>query len=71
MTRFPMKASSAAVLAAIAAMGGGAATAAEPNEPAQTITITAQKREQRLIDVPAAVQAFTGSQLEDAGIADL
>ena len=71
MTRFPMKASSAAVIAAIAAMGGGAATAAEPNEPVQTITITAQKREQRLIDVPAAVQAFTGSQLEDAGIADL
>ena len=71
MTRFPMNALSAAVIAAITAMGGGAAAAAEPIASAQTITVTAQKREQRLIDVPAAVQAFTGSQLEDAGIADL
>lgn len=76
MRLFTLKASSAGVLAAVGTVGGIvppvlAAGPADATEPTQSITITAQKREQRLIDVPAAVQAFTGSQLEDAGIRDL
>ena len=81
MKRFQMKASSTAVLAALATMGASAQQQQPPQQPGaggagatsptQTITVTAQKREQRLIDVPAAVQAFTGAQLEETGIADL
>jgi outer membrane receptor protein involved in Fe transport len=71
MVRFRTKACSAAVSAALGTMAGGPAAAATPPQETQTITVTAQKREQKLIEVPAAVQAFTGSQLEDAGIQDL
>ena len=65
-----------AVLGAVATMAGaaGSAFAAEPgaDPPSmQTITITAQKREQKLLDAPVAVQAFSGAQLEEAGMADL
>ena len=66
-----------AVIGAVATMGGAASSSALAADAAtdassgQTITITAQKREQKLLDVPAAVQAFSGSQLEESGIADL
>ncbi|WP_299694006.1 TonB-dependent receptor [Hydrocarboniphaga sp.] len=33
-----------------------------------TVTVTAQKREERLQDVPISISAFTGDQLEAAGI---
>lgn len=73
MKRFEIQPSEAAILAAIAALVVAAQAAAQtaPELPTQTITVTAQKREQTLLEVPAAVQAFTGAQLESAGIADL
>ncbi|OUY00594.1 MAG: hypothetical protein CBB65_03930 [Hyphomonadaceae bacterium TMED5] len=37
----------------------------------QSITVTAQKREQSLQDVPISMAAFTGDALQDAGVADL
>jgi len=43
-------------------------SAPDPHAGLETITVTAQKREQKLQDVPAAVSAITGEQLEEAGI---
>lgn len=43
-----------------------AATAAEPASP--EIIITAQKREQRLVDVPMAVSVVSGKELKQKGI---
>jgi outer membrane receptor protein involved in Fe transport len=37
----------------------------------EEIVVTAMRREQRLIDVPQSVQAFTGTELEFQGIDDL
>lgn len=45
-----------------------AATPAAPAEGDQTIVVTAQLREQRLIDVPIAVTAYTGEFLDRLGI---
>lgn len=70
MKRFEYKPSVVAILAAIAAWPN-AATAADTVSELQTVTVTAEKREQKLIDVPAAVQAFSGEQLERLGVTDL
>ena len=37
----------------------------------EEITVTAKKREQSIYEVPIAISAFTGEQLENQGIADL
>ena len=37
----------------------------------EEVIVTAQKREQSLQDVPVAVSAFTGQQIQDAGIHDI
>lgn len=44
---------------------------AQADDPGQDIVVTAQKREQTLSDVPAAVQAFTGETLERTGVRDV
>ena len=36
-----------------------------------TVTVTAQRREQSLVDVPLSVSAFDGELLADLGVADL
>lgn len=42
-----------------------------PQAPGDDIVVTAQKREQTLIEVPAAVQAISGEQLERTGVQDI
>jgi outer membrane receptor protein involved in Fe transport len=41
------------------------------SRPQGTIVVTAQRRQQLLEDVPLAIQAFTGEQLEETGFRDL
>lgn len=68
-----------ASLAALAAMPATAQdsteqatqTTAEANEDAGEIVVTARRREESLRDVPIAVTAFTGAQLENAGAIDV
>ena len=36
----------------------------------EEMVVTSQKREQNLLDVPSALQAFSGEMLEDAGLRD-
>ena len=36
----------------------------------EEMVVTSQKREQNLLDVPSALQAFSGSMLEGAGLRD-
>ena len=36
----------------------------------EEMVVTSQKREQNLLDVPSALQAFSGSMLEGAGVRD-
>jgi iron complex outermembrane receptor protein len=60
-------------LAIAAALAGGSAradTSAEMTD-LQEITVTARRREEALIEVPLAVSAFTGAQLERAGAVNL
>ena len=37
----------------------------------EEMVVTSQKREQNLLDVPSALQAFSGSMLEGAGVRTL
>ncbi|GMG85748.1 TonB-dependent receptor [Biformimicrobium ophioploci] len=46
------------------------ALASEERLALEEVVVTAQKREQNLLDVPVSVQALTGSGLEDAGVQD-
>ena len=39
-------------------------------EALEEMVVTSQKREQNLLDVPSALQAFSGDMLEDAGVRD-
>ena len=39
-------------------------------EALEEMVVTSQKREQNLLDVPSALQAFSGSMLEGAGLRD-
>lgn len=50
-----------------------AAAAEEPKAPADSteIVVTAQKREQNLLDVPLAIQAVSGAKLEEQGTREL
>jgi len=50
----------------------GPVLAQEPSSSIfEEIVVTAQKREQNIMDVPVAVSAVTGSQMNDAGIKDM
>ncbi len=65
-----------ALLVGVFATGGGDALAqgqgqSEEEWLLEEIVVTAQKREQRLIDVPMSVAALSGEQMADAGITDL
>jgi iron complex outermembrane recepter protein len=44
---------------------------AEPVENADNIIVTAQKREERQIDVPVTISAITGERLRQIGVSDL
>jgi iron complex outermembrane recepter protein len=60
-------------------MGAAGATAATPGDGAESdsngqldeITVTAQRREERLDKVPISISAYTGEQLQHAGITDM
>jgi iron complex outermembrane receptor protein len=56
----------AATLAALFSISAQAQD--EKNDEIEQITVTAQKRSQRIIDVPISVAAMTGEAIEDAGI---
>jgi iron complex outermembrane receptor protein len=58
----------AAGFAALAFAAAGLAAPAFAQSADEEIVVTAQKRSERLQDVPLAVSAFTGDQLEQAGI---
>lgn len=57
----------AALLAGLALPAPLLAQAAADAGTAEDIVVTAQKREQNLLDVPLAVQAFAGAALESSG----
>ena len=51
---------------------GGAAATPEVGAEVEEVVITARKREEQIIDVPASVSSFSGEQLEDlGGISDI
>jgi iron complex outermembrane recepter protein len=56
---------------ATAQQGEAAAQAAAPQAGLDEIVVTAQRREERLQDVPVAVSAFSLDQLESRGIDDI
>lgn len=68
-----------ALVSAIALTAGMTAYAQETSEAEEaqdqrrfnTVTVTAQRREQSLVDVPLSVSAFDGELLADLGVADL
>jgi outer membrane receptor protein involved in Fe transport len=47
------------------------AQTANDTEDSDVIVVTAQKREQALLDVPLAIQAISGTELEESGIGEL
>lgn len=64
----------AGVLALAAACYAGPAYAQEADDAARDdteIVVTAQKREQNLLDVPLSIQAVSGKQLEEQGTKEL
>src|ERR1700742_3042270 len=51
---------------------GSVALAQEPDDSVfETVTVTAQKREQSIYEVPVAISAFTAKTIERQGITDL
>ncbi|WP_296595913.1 TonB-dependent receptor [Phenylobacterium sp.] len=61
---------SALVLAAVCVSGQALAAEAEVPE-VDAVIVTAQKREQKLQDVPIVVNVVSGQQLQDAGVRDV
>jgi iron complex outermembrane receptor protein len=59
------------ILAIALALAAASAGAQNPGGQLEEIVVTAQKREQNLQDVPMAVSAFSGSALQNAGVADI
>ena len=55
--------------AAAATPGGG--DAGDSNGQLEEITVTAQRREEKLDKVPISISAYTGEQLQHAGITDM
>lgn len=70
-SKFTGSASAIALLGSMLATPVYAQDADEADNDSSVIVVTAQKREQQLIDVPLAVQAISGEQLEDEGIKEL
>ena len=58
-------------IAALAAVSAGSALAQGQELGIEEILVTAQKRTQSMQDVPIAVSAFTGEQIEEAGVKDI
>jgi iron complex outermembrane receptor protein len=56
------------VAAAAPALAQSMSPPAEPEVQSDVIIVTAQKREQRLLDVPLAISAYSGATLERLGI---
>ncbi len=52
-------------------LAGGLAAIPAAAQDLEEVVVTAQKREQRLQDVPLSVSVVTGSQLTDQGVTDL
>src|SRR5688572_28119879 len=50
---------------------GEAAQPARAEEDEENIIVTAQRREQRLQDVPVAVSAFTANSLDERAVSDV
>lgn len=51
---------------------GGAAATSQADTQVEEVVITARKREEQIIDVPASVSSFSGEQVEElGGIADI
>ncbi len=73
LTALMLGASAIAFAAPAIAQDAGASdtTAASDDRRLGTVTITAQRREQSLIDVPLAVTALDGDMLESIGVTDL
>lgn len=61
----------AALLAAGLTLGTAPAVAQESADTIQEVIVTAQKREERLQDVPIAISAISSAQLEERGIDNL
>lgn len=64
-------ASSSVALSAIAVTLPWSALAADQGTSIEEVIVTAQKREQRLSEVPLAIQALQGDRLEQTGIREL
>jgi iron complex outermembrane receptor protein len=58
-------------LAALTPLTGVAQVGEEGSRMLEEVTVTAQRREQNLMDVPVAVTAYTGEELERMGALDL
>jgi iron complex outermembrane recepter protein len=52
-------------------VASGVAAAASSDEQLQEVVVTAQRRSENLQDVPIAITAFTGAQLQERGITDI
>jgi outer membrane receptor protein involved in Fe transport len=67
-----MRASAVALSLSLSLAGSAAAAAEAPDATSlEELVVTAQKREERLQDVPISVSVLTGSQLERQGVQDL
>lgn len=58
-------------LVALTALAIAAPAAAQDSGALEEIIVTAQKREQNIMDVPVAITAVTGAQIEESGITDV
>ena len=61
----------AALLPAVALTAVPGSVFAQDSSLFEEITVTAKKREESIYDVPVAITAFSGTQLENQGIADM
>src|ERR1700761_9208661 len=59
---------STAIATGLTTHAAAAATDEESSSPVEEVVVTAQKRTERLIDVPMSVAAVSGEQLQAAGI---
>lgn len=60
-----------AVCAALQATAFAGAASAQESRRLEEVVVTAQKREQRLIDVPMSISAFSGDELQQKGITNI
>ena len=58
-------------LVALTALAVAAPAAAQNDGGLEEIIVTAQKRAQNIMDVPVAITAVTGAQIEASGITDM